>query len=59
MCSLGKCIGMEINHKARTVVKKGDPSCAIRIECATYEQMKTYGRHFNDKNEMYSMVLCF
>ena len=54
--SLGKVAGIELNHKSRNEVKKGDPAVAIRVECAVYETPKAYGRHFTQENEIYSMV---
>lgn len=54
--TLGKVTSMEINHKARTEVKKGDPSTSVRIECSNFETPKTYGRHFTQDNEIYSRI---
>ena len=44
------------DHKPRQEVKKGDPSVAIRVEGATYETPKAYGRHFTEENDIYAMV---
>ena len=49
-------MGIELNHKPRTEVKKGDPSVAIRVEHASYETPKMYGRHFTEANDIYSNV---
>ena len=54
--SIGKVVGIELNHKPRQEVKRGDPSVAIRVECASYETPKMYGRHFTEANEFYSLV---
>ncbi|KAJ2548888.1 eukaryotic translation initiation factor 5B, partial [Coemansia sp. RSA 1933] len=56
--SLGKVVSMEINHKHMDIVRKGESGAgvAIRIECASYENPKTYGRHFDDSDEIYSMI---
>ncbi|KAI8905156.1 translation initiation factor 5B [Gorgonomyces haynaldii] len=53
---LGKVVGIELNHKQRNQVKRGDPAVAIRIEQAVYETPKAYGRHFTDKDEIYSLI---
>jgi translation initiation factor 5B len=45
-----------LNHKARTEVKKGDPSVAIRIESPNYATPATYGRHFTQDDDIYSKV---
>jgi translation initiation factor 5B len=50
-------VGIELNHKSKNEVKKGDPSVAIRIESPTYATPATYGRHFTQQNEIYSHVL--
>jgi translation initiation factor 5B len=54
--SLGKVVSLEINHKARTEVKKGDPSTSVRIECPNFATPKTYGRHFTQDDEIYSHI---
>jgi translation initiation factor 5B len=54
--SLGKVVGIELNHKSRPEAKKGDPSVAIRIENAPYETPKLFGRHFNESSELFSRV---
>ncbi|KAG0255511.1 hypothetical protein BG011_005079 [Mortierella polycephala] len=55
---LGKITSMEQNHKQVTTVKKGASGggIAIKIECAVYENAKTFGRHFNEQSEFYSMI---
>ncbi|RUS32151.1 hypothetical protein BC938DRAFT_476142 [Jimgerdemannia flammicorona] len=55
---LGKVTSMEQNHKAVEIVKKGSAGggVAIRIECAVYENPKTYGRHFDENDELYSKI---
>ncbi|KAJ2845032.1 eukaryotic translation initiation factor 5B, partial [Coemansia erecta] len=56
--SLGKVVSMEINHKHMDIVRKGESGAgvAIRIECAAYESAKTYGRHFDDSDDIYSLI---
>ncbi|KAF9189485.1 hypothetical protein BGZ51_009520 [Haplosporangium sp. Z 767] len=55
---LGKITSMEQNHKQVETVKKGASGggIAIKIECAVYENAKTFGRHFNEQSEFYSMI---
>jgi translation initiation factor 5B len=53
---LGKVVGIELNHKSRNEVKRGDPSVAVRIESASYETPKMYGKHFTQDMEMYSHI---
>jgi len=55
---LGKITSMEQNHKQVELVKKGASGggVAIKIECAVYENPKTFGRHFNEQSEFYSMI---
>jgi translation initiation factor 5B len=50
-------VGIELNHKPRTQVKKGDPSVAIRVESPNYATPATYGRHFTQDNEIYAHVI--
>lgn len=54
--SLGKVTGIEQSHKAKETIKKGDPSAAIKIECASYDTPKMFGRHFTEKDTIYSLV---
>jgi len=53
---IGKVIGIELNHKAKEVVKKGDPAVAIKIESPVYETPKMIGRHFFEKDLLYSRI---
>ncbi|KAF8924097.1 P-loop containing nucleoside triphosphate hydrolase protein [Dissophora ornata] len=55
---LGKITSMEMNHKQVETVRKGGSGggVAIKIECAVYENAKTFGRHFNEQSEFYSMI---
>ncbi|KAG0342268.1 hypothetical protein BG004_005706 [Podila humilis] len=55
---LGKITSMEQNHKQVETVKKGASGggIAIKIECAVYENAKTFGRHFNEQSELYSQI---
>lgn len=56
--TLGKVTSIEQNHKAVELVKKGQAGAgvAVKIECAVYETPKTYGRHFEETDELYSKV---
>lgn len=56
--TLGKVTSIEQNHKSVDLVKKGGAGggVAVKIECAVYETPKTYGRHFEDSDELYSKV---
>ncbi|EUC67517.1 translation initiation factor 5B [Rhizoctonia solani AG-3 Rhs1AP] len=56
--SLGKVTSLEINHKSHELVKKSQVGAgvAVKIEHAVYESAKMFGRHFDDKDEVYSMV---
>jgi len=55
---LGKITSMEQNHKQVETVKKGASGggIAIKVECAVYENAKTFGRHFNEQSELYSQI---
>ncbi|OLY81320.1 Eukaryotic translation initiation factor 5B [Smittium mucronatum] len=56
--TLGKVTSMEINHKPMTVVKRGEAGAgvAIKIECPSYETPKLFGRHFDEKSELFSKI---
>ncbi|KAG8776312.1 hypothetical protein FRC12_000989 [Ceratobasidium sp. 428] len=56
--SLGKVTSLEINHKPFELVKKSQVGAgvAVKIEHAVYESAKMFGRHFDDKDEVYSMI---
>lgn len=56
---LGKVAGIELNHKPRLEVKKGEPSVAIRIELPNYANQTTFGRHFTQNDDIFSKVLLF
>ncbi|ORY25737.1 hypothetical protein BCR39DRAFT_543153 [Naematelia encephala] len=55
---LGKITGIEINHKPFEIVKKAQigAGAAIKIERAAHEPAKSYGRHFDDKDEVVSLI---
>ncbi|KXS14638.1 hypothetical protein M427DRAFT_57540 [Gonapodya prolifera JEL478] len=53
---IGKVTSIELNHKARDVVKKGEPAVAIKIESASYEAPKLIGRHFLEKDTIISAI---
>ncbi|QRV72399.1 Elongation factor Tu GTP binding domain [Ceratobasidium sp. AG-Ba] len=56
--SLGKVTSLEINHKPYDLVKKSQVGAgvAVKIEHAVYESARMFGRHFDDKDEVYSMI---
>jgi len=56
--SLGRITSLEINHKTQAKVTKSQVGAgvAIKIEHAVYETGKMYGRHFDDKDEIVSMI---
>ncbi|KAI8081353.1 P-loop containing nucleoside triphosphate hydrolase protein [Halteromyces radiatus] len=56
--TLGKVTSIEQNHKSLEIVKKGQAGggVAIKIECAVYETPKTFGRHLEEKDEIYSKI---
>lgn len=56
MTDLGKVSTIELNHKAKTETKKGDPSVAIRIELPNYSSAAVYGRHFTQDDEIYAKL---
>ena len=49
---------LEINHKSQDVVKKSQAGAgvAVKIEHAVYESAKMFGRHFDEKDEIYSHI---
>ncbi|KAJ1927164.1 eukaryotic translation initiation factor 5B [Tieghemiomyces parasiticus] len=55
---LGKVTSIEQNHKSLDMVKKGQAAggVAIKIECPVYETAKMYGRHFTEKQDIYSLI---
>jgi len=56
--SLGKVSSLEINHKTFDVVKRSQAGggVAVKIEHASYESAKMYGRQFDDKDEIVSLI---
>ncbi|GAA5827498.1 hypothetical protein JCM5353_002740 [Sporobolomyces roseus] len=56
--SLGKISSLEINKKTKDVVKKHEAGAgvAVKIEHASYESAKQFGRHFDEKDEVVSMI---
>ncbi|KNC96910.1 translation initiation factor aIF-2 [Spizellomyces punctatus DAOM BR117] len=54
--SLGRVTSIELNHKVQQEAKKGGPSVAIKIESPEYETPKLFGRHFTERNEIYSHI---
>jgi len=55
---LGKITSLEINHKTMELVKKSQAGggVAVKIEHAVYQSAKMFGRHFDDKDEVYSRI---
>jgi len=55
---LGKVTSLEINHKSQDIVKKSQAGggVAVKIEHAVYQSTKMFGRHFDEKDEIYSHV---
>jgi translation initiation factor 5B len=56
--TLGRVTSIEQNHKSVDIVKKGQTQAgvAIKIENASYESPKMFGRHFNEQSELYSRI---
>ena len=54
--SLGRVTSIELNHKAVQSVRKGSPSVAIKIENASYESPRMFGRHFTESDELVSKI---
>ncbi|KAH6997522.1 hypothetical protein BKA56DRAFT_565515 [Ilyonectria sp. MPI-CAGE-AT-0026] len=52
--SLGRVTGIERDHKQIPVVKKGQPSVAVKIEMGGHQP--TYGRHLEEDDTLYSLV---
>ncbi|SCZ99374.1 BZ3500_MvSof-1268-A1-R1_Chr7-2g09505 [Microbotryum saponariae] len=55
---LGKITSLEINHKVKDVIKKSEAGggVAVKIEHASYESAKQYGRHFDENDELISLI---
>ncbi|KAJ3338454.1 hypothetical protein HDU93_009470 [Gonapodya sp. JEL0774] len=53
---IGKVTSIELNHKAKDVVKKNEPAVAIKIESPSYEAPKLIGRHFTEKDSIISAI---
>ncbi|KAI0676694.1 hypothetical protein C8Q78DRAFT_1141729 [Trametes maxima] len=55
---LGRITSLEINHKAHEIVKKSQAGggVAVKIEHAVYQSAKMFGRHFDEKDELYSRI---
>ncbi|CDO74198.1 hypothetical protein BN946_scf185043.g250 [Trametes cinnabarina] len=49
---------LEINHKSYDIVKKSQAGggVAVKIEHAVYQSAKMFGRHFDEKDELYSHI---
>jgi translation initiation factor 5B len=54
--TLGRVSSIELNHKPMQSVRKGSPSVAIKIDCASYEAPRMFGRHFTESDELVSKV---
>ena len=55
---IGRVTSLEINHKPRDVVLKKDVGAgvAVRIEPGLNESPKMFGRHLDEKDEIYSLI---
>ncbi|WFD29189.1 eukaryotic translation initiation factor 5B [Malassezia sp. CBS 17886] len=56
--NLGRVASLEINHKTRDVVQKKDVGAgvAVRIDPNHNEAPKMFGRHLDEKDEIYSLI---
>jgi len=56
--TLGKITSIELNHKPIDVVKRTQigAGAAVKIERASYQSAKLYGRHFDDKDDVVSLI---
>ncbi|PWN88600.1 hypothetical protein FA10DRAFT_276063 [Acaromyces ingoldii] len=54
--NLGRVTSLEVNHKRMDIVtpKSAGAGVAVRIECAPHETARTYGRHFDESDELFS-----
>ncbi|PKY04321.1 hypothetical protein P168DRAFT_290403 [Aspergillus campestris IBT 28561] len=50
---LGRIVSIERDHKAVAVVKRGQPSVAVKIEGSN---QPLYGRHLEEKDQLYSHI---
>lgn len=55
---IGRVTSLEVNHTAKQVVTKREAGAgvAVKIECASHETPKLYGRHFDDSDVLYSTI---
>jgi len=55
---LGRITSLEINHKSMEIVKKSQAGggVAVKIEHAVYETPKMAGRHFDENDEIVSLI---
>jgi translation initiation factor 5B len=54
--SIGHVTSIEHNHKPLDKVRKGGPSVAIKIGHASHETPKLVGRHFQEKDDLVSIL---
>ncbi len=54
--TIGRVTSIELNHKPIPEVRKGGPSVAIKIECASYETPRLVGRHFSEQDQLVSKI---
>ncbi|WFC93533.1 eukaryotic translation initiation factor 5B [Malassezia brasiliensis] len=56
--NIGRVTSLEINHKSKDVVLKKDVGAgvAVRIEPGINEAPKMFGRHLDEKDEIYSLI---
>lgn len=55
---LGRVTSIERDHKPVTDVRPGGSSVAIKIEPSADQSYVMFGRHFDEKNSLYSRVCC-
>ncbi|WFC98664.1 eukaryotic translation initiation factor 5B [Malassezia yamatoensis] len=56
--NIGRVTSLEINHKAKDVVLKKDVGAgvAVRIEPGLNDAPKMFGRHLDEKDDIYSLI---
>lgn len=55
---LGKITGLEVNHKPMQITKKSQVGAgvAVKIERAAHQAARSFGRHFDEKDELVSLI---
>lgn len=56
--TLGKITGLEVNHKPMQITKKSQVGAgvAVKIERAAHQAARSFGRHFDEKDELVSLI---